>query len=107
MFQKHVLYGQLQHVICPSLRIPNRGTAELTTFVLAIIQVCEITTTSDLRDGSFTLHSTRDGFKGVTVVDVSDILGVAARVCDRGQYYFVEQPGSMDFFKNVLHIEEA
>lgn len=39
------------------------------------------------------------------MIDANEILAVAARVMDRGEEFFVEQAGSMDFFRDPLHTE--
>lgn len=73
---------------------------------MALIRPCEVVATKILRDSSFTLMSTDNTFKGQIVIGIEDILSIAARVQDRGRSYFVEQPGSLDFFENTLHIED-
>lgn len=71
--------------------------------ILAIVKPCQLNT-KNIRNIISTIST--DGTFGATqIINVSDILNVAARVLDRGEGYFVEPAGSMDFFKNTLHIE--
>jgi hypothetical protein len=68
--------------------------------------MCETRKTSIMKDGAIIMVNPQRQVRGLTVVDANEILGVAARVVDRGRSFFVERPGSLDFFKNTLTIEE-
>jgi len=100
-----VYYGQVLHLLKVDVKNPDR---EPTTSLLALIRVSDVQAESVLGDGCFTaLKVTQREFRGQTVIDATNILGVAARVRDRGVSYFVERPGSLDFFQNTMQLEEV
>jgi len=103
--EKRTCYGQLQHLFYINV-VDDPVTLQTRPHLVALIRFCPTKAIEVVGDGRITLISTGGNLGALVAVDVNDIVGVAARVEDRGQWYFVERPGSLDFFKNALHIED-
>jgi hypothetical protein len=91
---KRIGYGQAQrflHVISEE--------QQKTLGVLAVLKTCRLESRRIVN--SFSWPCGTGTFGSVKVIAVEQILGVAARVLDRGTEVFLEQPGSMDFFHDV------
>lgn len=108
LLQHKTLFGQLQRLLRITVDDPliTKSSAPVEC-VLAVVQTCNMIThsTSSGPDALFTIVSTDGAFRGTTIIDANDVLAVAARVVDRGEEFFVEQAGSVDFFKNPQHAE--
>lgn len=108
--RKQICYGQLQELLCVKISDSHQERLKLQhdlrdILVLAIINRCK-TESRTAHDGLLTFVSTDGHFDGYTVVDAGEIVTLSARVEDRGKQFFIEQPGSMDFFRYTQHMEE-
>lgn len=110
ILQKQITYGQLQRIVEITIHsngAQNQGSCagSPTRCVIAIVKLCRLVIREE--QGLLPSISTDGTFGRTVVIDVKDIVGVAARILDRGEAFFVEQPGTMEFFTDTTQQVEA
>lgn len=111
ILQKQITYGQLQRIVEITVAhnvAHNQSSCASSPnhHVIAVVKLCRLKIQEE--QGLLPLISTDGTFGRTVVVDAKDIVAVAARVLDRGEAFFVEQPGTMDFFTDTTQqVEEV